>query len=263
MKRLLFTLFTGISLAATTQKAALLKQLPSFVPKGFAIKNTAFGDLNNDKKMDVVLIAYNTREDDPKFEDTAMNIGRPLMILLQQADGKLKLAKRNDNMIMCKQCGGMMGDPFESVTIKNNAFTLEFYGGSSWRWGDTYGFSWDAAHQTWQLTKENHVSSQSGDPEPTTKITTIPASEISNLSIDNFNINLLAEQQDVTGKVTAAKCYFYNAPNPTTKRKAYVTKGDIVNIVREYNTFYQAYFTNTKEQITTGYVLKKDVGRLK
>ena len=262
MKRLFFLLVISTSLNGIAQKAILVKQLQSFVPKGFAIKDTAFGDLNNDKKIDVVLVLYTTQENNPAFEDTAMNIGRPLMVLLQQPDGTLKLAKRNDNIIMCKQCGGMMGDPFESIIIKNNAFIVSFYGGSSWRWGDVYGFSWDAAAHTWQLTKESHTSFQSGDPEATTKSTTIPASEINNFNIDNFNINQLSEQQEVTGKITVPKCYFYNAPNPNTKRKAYVTKGDVVTIVREYKTFYEAYFNNAKEQTTAGYLLKKEIQRL-
>ncbi len=252
----------GVSLAVSGQKAALVKQLKSFVPKGFAIRDTAFGDLNNDTKTDVVLVVYTTKEDDENFEDTAMNIGRPLMVLLQQPDGKLKQAKRNDNMIMCKQCGGMMGDPFQGVTIKNNAFSLEFYGGSSWRWGDTYSFNWNAGKQTWQLTKEKHESYQSGDPESSLKETNIPASEIQDLTIDNFNIDQLGVSQEVKGKVVAPKCYFFNEPKLSTKRKAYVMQGDVINIVREFKTFYEASFMNKKEQITSGYVLKKDVQRL-
>lgn len=263
MKQLFLLLLIAAHFLAAAQKPVLIKQLKAFVPEGFAIKDTAFGDLNSDKKMDVVLIIYNLNEDDKDFEDTAMNIGRPLLVLIQQSNGKLTLAKRNDNMIMCKQCGGMMGDPFEGITIKNNAFTLQFYGGSSWRWGDTYGFSWNAKQQTWQLTTESHVTFQSGDPEATMKKTNIPASEISDLTIDNFNINELGEPYETKGKVTAAKCYFYNAPNPATRRKAYVTQGDTINIVREYKTFYEASFTNKKEQITAGYLLKKEVQKIK
>ena len=162
-------------------------------------------------------------------------------------------------MIMCKACGGAMGDPFAGITIKNNAFILEFYGGSSSRWGDIYAFSWNPIKQTWQLIKEEHTSFQGGDPESTTKTIYIPSSEIDNFSIDNFNINELNEQTEAKGKVTAGKCYFYNAPNLNTKRKAYALKGDLLDILREYKTFFEVFFENTKGQMTSGYVLKKDV----
>ncbi len=262
MKQLVFLFLIVAHFFASAQNYALVKQLKAFVPAGFAIKDTAFGDLNKDKKTDVVLIIYNLNEDDKNFDDTAMSIGRPLLVLIQQKDGKLKLAKRTDNVVMCKQCGGMMGDPFESITIKNNAFTVAFYGGSSWRWGYTYGFSWNATLQNWQLTKENHVTFQSGNPEATMKKTNIPASEISNLNMDNFNINQLGEPYETKGKIEAAKSYFHNAPNGATKRKAYVTHGDTINIIREFNTFYEATFMNKKEQITSGYLLKKEVRKI-
>ncbi|MEO7309348.1 MAG: hypothetical protein ABIX01_03045 [Chitinophagaceae bacterium] len=259
MKLILSFLFAIVNFAANAQKQALVKQLNSFIPKGFGLKDTAFGDLNNDGKMDVAFAIYSLKEDNEAFEDTAMNMSRPLLLLIQQPDGKLKLAKRNNNLIMCKQCGGGMGDPFESLLIKKNSVILSFYGGSSWRWGDTYGFSWDATIQTWRLTKEDHTSFQGGDPEATTKNTIIPASEIANFNFDNFNINTLSGPGAVTAKVTAVKCFFYNAPNTATKRKAYVMKGDTINIVREYLTYYDTYFTNAKGQVSTGYVLKKDV----
>lgn len=263
MKKNIFILFIFFNFSSFAQKSNLIKQLDSFVPKGFAIKDTAFGDLNKDTKMDVALVLYTTKEDESDFQDTAMNIGRPLLILLQQQNGQLKQVKRNDSMIMCKTCGGMMGDPFQGITIKNNMFTLDFYGGSSSRWGDSYGFSWSASKQTWQLTKEEHLSLEIGNPEETTKETKVPASEIDHLTIDNFNINHLYEQAEVKGKIIAGKCYFYNAPSLTTKRKAYVMKGDIVSISREYKTFYDVFFENAQGQMTSGYILKKDVQKLR
>ncbi len=229
------------------------------MPPGFTIKDTAFGDLNNDKKTDVVLIFYQTKEADTDFENTAMNIDRPLMVLLQLTNGKLQLAKRNEYIIMCKKCGGIMGDPYASVTIKNNAFFLEFYGGSNWRWGNTFGFSWNPVLQSWQLIKESHISFQSGDPQATMKKVNIPSSEISRWNIDNFNINKLYEKQEVKGRVISNKSYFYNEPNVATKRKAYVTIGDMLYIVRQYNTFYEVFFTNAKQKSSTGYVLKKQI----
>ena len=67
---------------------------------------------------------------------------RPLLILVRDANGALKLAKRSAKAVFCRNCGGMMGDPFQGVTIEKGRFTIEHYGGSAWRWSSNFTFGW-------------------------------------------------------------------------------------------------------------------------
>lgn len=60
-------------------------------------------------------------------------VKRPLYILTGQSDQSYKLAAKNDNVVYCVNCGGIMGDPFSGIAIKNGYFSVEHYGGSAWR----------------------------------------------------------------------------------------------------------------------------------
>lgn len=54
---------------------------------------------------------------------------RPLLIPVRDADGKVRLAKRSAKTVACRTCGGVLGDPFESVHVEKGRFTVEHYGG--------------------------------------------------------------------------------------------------------------------------------------
>ena len=41
---------------------------------------------------------------------------------------------KTDNIVMCAQCGGVMGDPYTGMTLKKNFFSIEHEGGSSDQW---------------------------------------------------------------------------------------------------------------------------------
>jgi len=50
--------------------------------------------------------------------------------------------KSSKNAILNSEEGGMMGDPFQEIEIKNGILLISFYGGSSWKWSyrDKYRF---------------------------------------------------------------------------------------------------------------------------
>ena len=261
MKKIMFFLALFFCNYLFAQKDNLILQLKKFIPEGYKIKDTAFGDLNDDSKMDVVMILVSEKEEDASYVDTSFNLQRPLMILTQQADGKLMLAKRNDNMVLCKQCGGVFGDPYAGLIIAGGSFEISFYGGSTWRWNDVYDFECNNLKKTWVLDREEHSTFHSTEADLPAEEIFIPTSEIDNITIDDFDVNGLNTSE--SGKVIADKSYFYNSPDLSTKRKAYVRKGDIINITRVFKTFYQATFTNNKNQITKGFLLKKTVQLIK
>ena len=51
--------------------------------------------------------------------------------------------RKSTCMAMCRECGGMMGDPFMGLTmVDNNSLALSNYGGSRYRWGISYTIAW-------------------------------------------------------------------------------------------------------------------------
>jgi hypothetical protein len=130
-----------------------------FIPKGFELLDSARGDLNRDKYPDIVLVLKNSNE------EKNGELTRPLLLLTGTAGGGFQLLSRNDNVVMCKTCGGVMGDPYQSIAIKNGYFTIEHYGGSSWRWTRFITFRYDPKTRAFVLHKDAGNSYHASDPD--------------------------------------------------------------------------------------------------
>ena len=122
------------------------------VPLGFTILDSASGDLNRDGLKDYVVILKSDHEE--KNGDTT----RPLLLITGRAGGSFQLAERNDHVIMCKNCGGVFGDPYAAIVIKNNYFSIEHYGGSNWRWTRVITFRYDAKTKNFLLHRDAGTS---------------------------------------------------------------------------------------------------------
>lgn len=250
---LLFTTFTG-----KAQPPLYPPEAQPFIPDGYDVLDYKAGDINGDAKRDAILILKNPGEDSIIND----NVTRPFLILIRQADGKLKQVVKNDNAIMCRQCGGVFGDPYEGTELFDKGFTLSFYGGSSWRWAYTYEFRWSAVKKNWYLYKETQSSFQSGDPETTMKTAEIEAVELGEVSIDKFNTDPGYEESK--WKVKAVKTFFYDSPKLGSKpRKAYLLKGNLATGIRHFKNFIEISFENSKGEITSGYILRKDLEAVK
>lgn len=192
------------------------------------------------------------------FDNVDWEAPRPLLLLIAQADGSLKAAASNTSLVLCKQCGGMMGDPYQSTTIKPFQFVIDFYGGSSWRWSTSYTFRYDKVKKDWFLYSDASTSFQSGDPDNTTEHSIVMRKETGDISLQNFTPYYNADSS--IWKVNAAKAFFYRSPQlGSGPKKLYLVKGDIVNSYKKLNNFIQCSFTNAKGVTTSGYILKRDL----
>ena len=135
-----------------------------FVPKGYTVLHQNNGDLNKDGRPDYALVLKQDNED-----NSADELKRPLLLLVRQENGKLAQAARNDNVVLCRQCGGVFGDPFAGIVIKNGYFSVEHYGGSSWRWTRIITFRYNAADKRWYLHKDGGESFHVSDPDKVTE----------------------------------------------------------------------------------------------
>ncbi len=250
-------ILSGFCLLLINTIAAQSKILPqearSFLLPGYEMLDYVTGDLNNDKRTDAILVLKQTGEDTLNTE-----ANRPLIILTRQANGKLKKIAQNDSAILCRQCGGIFGDPYEGIEITNTGFEINFYGGSSWRWYYHYSFIYNRVKNNWYLSKQEEGSYHNTEIDETQKDITIDKEELGEVSIDSFNGN--PGFIETKWKVTAAKTFFYNDPKIGSKpRKAYLLKGDIVSSYLQTKNFVEVYFANKKAQSSSGFVLKKDL----
>lgn len=257
----LFILLTALFISfqpVTAQQKDLAKPpagSTAFIPKGYELLDYETGDLNGDGRSDVVLVLKHVNEDSMDMDEP--DNARPLMLLTRQANNKLTLAARNDELVMCKQCGGIFGDPYEGLTVGKNMLTINFYGGSAWRWSVEYQFKYDAAAKNWMLEKETNSYYHNADPDKI-KTTVFSKEELGKVPISGMPAQLGACAAKY--KVIAAKTYFYDQPSLKSKpRKGYLLKGDVVSCNRATKNFISVYFTNAKDQSTEGFILKKDL----
>ena len=260
MNRIIATigLFATLHFSAIAQNAKVPVELNPFILKGYEVLDFAKTDMNSDGREDYILLLKVKGEDTLTYQNETAEAIRPLLLIIRQADKSLKQVLRNDEAVMCKQCGGMMGDPYESITTKPGEFTLDFYGGSSWRWSESYTFRYDKLKNNWFL--QNHISTSfnAGDPEKTEESATINRSEIGDVTLQNFNLDY--NEDSSSWKVKAMKTYFYASPDlKSTPKKTYLVKGNKVISYKQFKNFVQCSFTNGKGTTTTGYILKKDL----
>ncbi len=167
MRTILLTL--ALVCAAATAAAAQGEELQvpaevrPFVEAGTKAIAAEAADLNGDGRGDFVLVLE--RENPTMDKDDFPVNQRPLLILLRGAEGKLSAAKRNERLVMCSKCGGVFGDPFEGVSAGRNTFTVDFYGGSNWRWKYSYKFNYSRIDKTWQLVRVEEISYHTSDPD--------------------------------------------------------------------------------------------------
>ena len=167
-------------------------ELRPFVEAGTDAIAIERADLNGDGREDVLLVlqARRLRADADGFERRI----RPLLILTRGEDGTLRLRKRNDKLAMCPECGGMMGDPLQSVAAKPKSFRVEHYGGSGWRWSLNYQFDYSRRDDTWQLVRIEKTSFHASEPEQAEKNVVLkPPKDYGKIDIADFDPELMRD----------------------------------------------------------------------
>ena len=134
------------------------------LPAGYLVLDAAWGDLNRDALSDWLVVL--NKPDEAKTSGVVAHPSkRPLLVFVAGAGGAYTLAARTNNAVYCVDCGGMMGDPFTGLAIKNGYFTVEHYGGSAQRWTRYVTFRYDPASRTWLVHRDGSERFHALDPE--------------------------------------------------------------------------------------------------
>lgn len=140
-----------------------LGKLADFIVPGHVILDTASGDMNGDKLADVVLVLRSVDEDLKDYESRL----RPTLILFGQSGETFRLIAGNDDIVLDQYDGGVWGDHWEGIAISKSNFSLQFYGGSAWRWSHVITFKHDKKRNDFFLLHDRSVTYHVSDPNKT------------------------------------------------------------------------------------------------
>lgn len=163
---LLLALVRGLPLLLLVSRGAFAQDdrpppaaLLALVPAGWEVLAWQRADLNADGRPDLVYVLQPQRAAGapasagirPDVDDRLAvdERPRPLVVALAAADGRLRVAARNDRVVRCRACGGVWPEPFEALTAWRGGFALAHYGGSGLRWSERWRFDHDARAGTW------------------------------------------------------------------------------------------------------------------
>jgi len=115
----------------------------NFIPKNWKMLKKVQGDMNKDNLTDTALVIEN-------------NDGNRILLLLFGKNKSFKLSVSSANTVLCRQCGGVLGDPFMDIKIDKGVLIIDHYGGSRDRWGFTHRFRFQ--NNNWYLIGEDKFS---------------------------------------------------------------------------------------------------------
>lgn len=179
-KHLIFVILAIFCKFSVASEPEVPAKFSAFIKSDEKLIQYEQSDLNSDGILDFVLVIEKTEPSNSEGE-------RSLLIITGDKSGNLNLAKRNDKVVYCRSCGGMMGDPFNSIEVGKNTFTINHYGGSAWRWTSSYKFNYSRRDDSWQLVKVVKSSFHALDPNNVDKKTFVPPKDFGLIDIAEFN----------------------------------------------------------------------------
>jgi len=131
-------------LLSSVYLSSLSQDFRSFIPNDYDTLDdgVARGDLNKDGIEDIAMVLGPNWEKNEDWRERGPDSNaapRLLIILFGKNSGFVQVTK-SEKAILCKDCGGIFGDPFAGIEINKNVLSINHYGGSNWRWGYTHKF---------------------------------------------------------------------------------------------------------------------------
>jgi hypothetical protein len=149
-------LFSKEKLPHLPKRAA---NLETFVPIGWTKFTETEGDLNGDKIPDKVLI----------IEALKNNRSKRILVILFRSNKFWTLAGSSSEVILDSKEGGLTGDPFSGISIRNGILVIEHQGGTKLIW--KYAHSYQHKKDGFYLIAKKHIEIDSHSKK-TKEITT-------------------------------------------------------------------------------------------
>ena len=104
-----------------------------------SILDYAAGELDKDSYDDLAVIIEDSGNSDAETDSAS----RRLLVLSKRGQDKYGIVNYNPDFILAAEEGGVFGDPYSGVGIKNNTLSVVHYGGSNYRWGYVHEFAYE------------------------------------------------------------------------------------------------------------------------
>ncbi len=181
---------SALAVNAQSDELKIPAEVKPFIEKGTKAIALKSADLNGDNLKDYVLILEKGKPEKDKHDFPVKQ--RPLLIIVRDKLNKLSAVKRNEKMVMCSVCGGVMGDPFQDVEVGEKTFTVKHYGGSGIRWSAQYKFNYSRIDKTWQLVEVKKESYSTADVDKV-KSTVLKPKDFGKIDVADFDPEKLPE----------------------------------------------------------------------
>lgn len=177
--------WSQMAVAAKPEPVDLLPELSPLLAKDESVLAYNSADLNGDGLQDIVFIVeLNRARKGNAVDDDGRRI---LKIAVRLRDGSLTVVKQSEKAVLCRTCGGAFGDPFEDLAASYKGFSIQHYGGSSWRWSNTYTFAYSKRDDTWQLVEVDVLSFHASAPDKQEGKTYSPPRDFGKIDIAAFD----------------------------------------------------------------------------
>lgn len=117
------------------------KTLEEFTPKFWTLKEKAFGNLDDSPEDEAVCVYETPIEGDLGFAQS-------LAIYKKEGENWV-LWHQSTNPILSTEHGGMMGNPYQGISIKNKTIIIDHFGGSRQKWNYTHRYRFQ--NKNWHL----------------------------------------------------------------------------------------------------------------
>jgi hypothetical protein len=163
---LFYTIVLTVSVNAAAE--SLPKNIANQIPPGYAVLSFKSGELNEDKRIDFIVVLRKRNEESISRETGTPS--RPLLLFIQNTDGSYTPTKRNDHVVFKIDEGGQC-DPFENgqegLAITKHYFTVQNSVACGQHWSDYITFRHAPELHDWVFHKrisESWVMNNSTDP---------------------------------------------------------------------------------------------------
>ena len=134
-----------------------------FIPEGWHVLDSTFGDLNKDNIPDCAFVIESDsimKEVDEGFEEDRRP--RILAVLFRQKNGSYVLSVQA-NRVVLRSNEGVYFDPWAGMEVNRESLLLHYYAGGWWRWSGRYRFRFQNGR--WYLIGATYLSYHSGSGE--------------------------------------------------------------------------------------------------
>ncbi|MCI8566192.1 MAG: hypothetical protein HFI39_07775 [Lachnospiraceae bacterium] len=128
---------------------AVGQDLADFIADGWELMDCVELDYNGDGITDYVGVQEQALKTEESMEEDYFPQVRLLFAIASDGPGQYCLDFQEENLIRTRGEGGVFGDPYLPLTAEGTSFTTHAFGGSAWKWSETYTYAYREG--TWYL----------------------------------------------------------------------------------------------------------------